>query len=296
MVRCAFVVLLMLTLLVRVPVTSRAQEATPQPTQTTSATPVSPDAEIITEVLATIRLPAAAIPPSPAIVDVWLWSLRPGEEDTYASAAQPSIAADVVLEGAYAVESEGRLQVQRATGLEEVPAGTVVTVRPGDAVIYVENQAAQIMRNPAAAAARVISIQVFAADPASDEPESTVASSRMSSEDWERSGLVGQDVLVRVERLTVPPGASLPAVVPEVQTPQFFAVARGLTQWTISAPGAATPAAAVPFARNEVLWFRALGEGEQLHLQNPGDRPLVLLQVTLSADSKATPVAATPMS
>ena len=68
------------------------------------ATPVSPGAEITTEALATIRLPAAAIPPSPAIVDVWLATLAPGQELGFATGASlPSIVVDVVLSGALLV-------------------------------------------------------------------------------------------------------------------------------------------------------------------------------------------------
>ena len=292
MVRYAFVMLLMLMMLISVPLPGRAQEASPIPTAAI-ATPVSPSTEITTEALVRIRLPAAVIPPPPTSVDVWQWILRRGEELTYAG-DQPSIAADVVLSGEYSVQSEGRIQVQRAAGLEEVPPGTEVTVRPGDAVIYVENQATQILRNSGDEVARVISVEVFSADPPADGPASNVASSRVSPEDWERSGLAGQNLAVSVERLTVPPGASLPAFVPDVQAPRIFSVARGAAEWTIIAPGAATPPPAEPFVRNEVLWFRTLGEGEQLQLQNLGDRPLVLLQVTLSADHAAMPIA-TPL-
>src|SRR4051794_16823313 len=90
--------------------------------------------------VAQLRLPAAAIPPPPAIVDVWVWSLSPGQDRAFATGDSPlSIAAEVVLAGEYSVRSEGRLQVQRATGFEEVAPGTVVTVHPGEAVIYVEN-------------------------------------------------------------------------------------------------------------------------------------------------------------
>ena len=39
------------------------------------------------------------------------------------------------------------------------------------------------------------------------------------------------------------------------------------------------------------MWFQTLDNGEQLHLRNDEDQPLVLLQVTLSADHPATPVA-----
>jgi hypothetical protein len=69
-VRSVFVLLLTLLLLVSAPLTSRAQEATPMPAAAALATPIASDAAITSEVLATIRVPAAAVPPLPAIVDV----------------------------------------------------------------------------------------------------------------------------------------------------------------------------------------------------------------------------------
>ena len=50
MVRSVFVLLPTLLLLVSAPLTSRAQEATPQPALTTSATPVASNAAITSEV------------------------------------------------------------------------------------------------------------------------------------------------------------------------------------------------------------------------------------------------------
>jgi hypothetical protein len=282
MIRCAFALLLTLLLLVRVPVTSRAQEATP----------VSPDAAITTEVLATIRLPATANPALPAIFDVWLWRLTPGEELRFTTEdSSPSIAADVVLEGAYTVESEGRLQVQRTTGLEEVPSGTDVTVRAGEAVIYVENQAAQTLRNTGDEASQVLSFGVFSATPSTG-----VQVGPVGQEDWARSGLAGQALTVRVERLTLPPGASLPAFVSEVRAPRILAVADGVALRTIVSPGAVTPRPARAFGQDEVMWLRSLSEGDEWHVRNDEDRPLVLLQVTITRDPTVPPAAATPTS
>jgi hypothetical protein len=287
MVQYAFVVLSLLALLMSVPITSHAQEASPIPTAGKSATPVSPTTDITTETLAEITLPAAAIPPSPAIVDVWLATLRPGEELAFETAASPpSIVADVVLSGEFTVLSEGRLQVQRAAGREDVPANTVVTIHPGEAVIYVDNQAAQTFRNTGRGMLTAVSFGVFSA-----APPSTFTEGAVSQDDWERSGLAGHDLTVSVERLTVPPEGSLPAFVPDVQTPRIFVVAEGVAQWAIIAPGGATPTAAFSFARGETLRFRALDNGEQLYLRNDEDQPLVLLQVTLSADRTATPMA-----
>jgi hypothetical protein len=287
MVRYAVVALSMLTLLMSVPLISRAQEASPIPTGAAIAAPISPSGDITTEALAEIRLPAAAIPPAPAIVDVWLATLGPGQEIAFATGASPpSIVADVVLSGELSVHSEGRLQVQRAGGREDVPANTVVTIHPGEAVIYVDNQAAQSFRNTSRGTLTAISFGVFSA-----APPSTFTEGAVSQENWERSGLAGQDLTVSVERLTVPPEGSLPAFVPDVQTPRIFVVAEGAAQQAIIAPDGATPTAAVPFGRGETMWFHTLADGEQLHVRNEEDRPLVLLQVTLSADRTATPVA-----
>ena len=85
MVRCTFATLLALTMLTGVSLTSHAQDANPFPTKDAMATPVSPSAGITTETLATIRLPAATIPPPPAIIDVWLATLSPGRK----SGSQP---------------------------------------------------------------------------------------------------------------------------------------------------------------------------------------------------------------
>jgi mannose-6-phosphate isomerase-like protein (cupin superfamily) len=264
------------------------------PTLAQEATPGSSGAEFTTEALAQVQLPATANPALPAAFDVWLWGLIPGEELRFETGdAPPSIAADVVLAGEYTVRSEGRLQVQRAAGLEEVAPGTDVTVHPGDVVIYVENQAAQVMRNPGDETAQAISFGAFSAAPAADATLETV-----SQADWERSGLAGQELTVTVERLTVPPGSSLPPFVPDVHAPRVFVVEEGEAQWVLLAPARATPPApaAIPFGREQTIAFQPLPPGEQLQLRNDEDRPLVLLQVTVRAADAATPVAATPMS
>ena len=285
MVRYA-VVLLFILLLMRGPLTSEAQEASPIPTGAAVAPSVSPSTAVTTETLAEIRLPPAVIPPSPAIVDVWLATLSPGQEIGFeAGASPPSIVVDVVLGGQLMVLSKGRVQVQRPEGLEEVPPDTVVTIHPDEAVIYIDNRAEQTFRNPGRSTLTAISFGVFSA-----APPSTFTEGAVSQEDWERSGLAGQDLTVRVEQHTIAPGASLPAFVPDVATPRIFVVAESVAQRAIIAPGGASPTAAVPFGPGETMWFQALDTGAQLHVRNDEDQPLVLLQVTLSADHPATPV------
>jgi hypothetical protein len=43
------------------------------------------------------------------------------------------------------------------------------------------------------------------------------------------------------------------------------------------------------------MWLRSLREGDQWQVRNAEDRPLVLLQVTITRDPIAPPVAATPL-
>ena len=286
MVRCAVGVLVLLTLLTGGSLTSRAQKASPIPTRAPIASPIASSAAITTESLAEIRLPAAALPPSPTIVDVWLATLGPGQALAFPTGASPpSIVVDVVLSGSLTVRSNGRVQIQRAEGFEEVAPTTVVTIHPDEAVIYVDNQAAQAFRNPSREMLTAISFGIFSA-----APPSTFTQGAVSQEDWDRSGLAGQDLTVSVERLALRPQGSLPAFVPDVQRPRIFVVAEGVAHSAIIAPGEATPTAAIPFAAGETIGFQTLDPGEQRHLRNDEDQPLVLLQVTLSADLPATPV------
>ena len=284
MVRCTLAMVLILAMLMGVPAISRAQDATPISTGSVSATPVGPGAEIATEALATIRLPAATIPPPPAIVDVWLATLTPGQQLGFATGASPpSIVADVVLSGQLMVLSKGRVQVQNAEGLEEVAPNTVVTIRPGEAIIYIDNQAEQTFRNPGRSTLTAVSFGVYSA-----APPSTFTDGSVSQEDWERSGLAGRDLTVTVERLTVPPGARLPGFAPDVRAPRVFAVAEGVAQAEIMTPDGAISPVAERFGAGQVIRFRMLGAGERLQLRNTETEPLVLLQVTLSADDAPT--------
>ena len=211
--RSTLALLLTLTLLMSVPLTSRAQDASPIPTGRGRATPVSPrcrdhDAALGDDPVAGGRDPAPAGHRRCLAGDP-----RPGQELGFATGASPpSIVVDVVLSGALLVLSEGRVQVQRAAGLEEVAPATVVTIHPGEAVIYVDNQAAQTFRNPGRSTLTALSFGVFSA-----AAPSTFTAGPVSQEDWARSGLAGHDLTVTVERLTVPPGASLPAFVPDVR-------------------------------------------------------------------------------
>jgi mannose-6-phosphate isomerase-like protein (cupin superfamily) len=193
--------------------------------------------------------------------------------------------ADVVLSGQLMVLSKGRVQVQRAAELEEVAPDTVVTIHPGEAIIYIENQAEQTFRNPGRNTLTAISFGIFSA-----APPSTFTAGPVSQEDWERSGLAGQDLTVTVERLTLPPGANLPAFVPDARAPRVFVVAEGVAQSAVVTPTGATPAPGERFGSGQVIGFRTLAAGERLQLRNDEAEPLVLLQVTIKADDAPTQV------
>jgi hypothetical protein len=288
----AFVMLFVIMTLMSVPMMGRAQEASPILTETSLATPASSSGAITTEEWARISLPATTIPPPPAMVDVWLWTLSPNQEIAFAvEELPPSVAADVLLSGQVTVHSDGRLQVQRAQGVDEVSPGTEVTIRAGEAVIYIDNQAAQSVRNTGEDEARAISFGVF-----STAPPATRTIGPVGTEDWERSGLAGHDLLVTVERLTLEPGASLLAFTPDVHAPRIFAVTEGVAHAVLLSADAATPSRPVSHYRDTVIWFRGLGPGERLQLRNDADRPLELIQLTVNADPSGPAVGATPTS
>ena len=63
-----------------------------------------------------------------------------------------------------------------------------------------------------------------------------------------------------------------------------------MAQAVIVTPGGATQRRPNAFGPGQVTRFRTLGAGERLQLRNTEDQPLVLLQVTVSADQAPTRV------
>jgi hypothetical protein len=258
--------------------------ATPMDQTTTAASPGAGTTEMTTETVATVSLLAEAMPELPAIFDAWIWSLAPGESVEIPSyEPSVSIAADVVVDGEYVVQSEGRMQLQRSGTIEEVAPGTEVSLGVGDAVVYVENAAAQKGRNQGDTETRTVSFGVFSVAPPVLEYPGVV-----SKDDWERSGLAENNVAVRVERVTIPAGGSLP-VESDPAAPSFYAVHQGTVEWALTQLDGQMPV--LRYFPGNMIRFRPLNEGEMLELRNPGEEPLVLLQLTLgpSAAEAATP-------
>ena len=260
--------------------------ATPSGQMMTAASPDAGTTEMTMKELATVSLLAEAMPEHPAVFDAWTGGLASGESFEFPS-YEPAvtIAADVVVAGEYAAQSEGRMQLQRGGIVEEIEPGTEVSLGVGDAVVYVENAAAQQVRNPGEAPSETVSFGVFSVAPPEAEYPGVI-----SQDDWERSSLAGRDVAVTVERVTIPAGGSLP-VEPDPAAPRFYAVNQGTLEWALTRPDGQMPV--LRFFPGQMIPFRPLNEGEMLELRNPGEEPLILLQLTLAPSApaaEATPV------
>jgi hypothetical protein len=257
-----------------------------------STTPSGSAPDLTVEKVATVPLLAAAMPQHPAVFDTWMSSYEPGDDAEYPS-YEPAltIAADIVLTGDYAAQSAGRMQVDRGATIEEVTPNTEVTIGPGESVIYVENAAAQKVRNPGDTTANLISFGVFSVAPPNHPFLGVV-----KKDDWAQSGLAEENLAVAIERLTLPPGASLPLYEPDVSAPRIFAIEQGDLDWTVvPAVSADEPVATLHFRAGQVIPFRALRPGQQLALSNTGEEPLTMLELTLSPD-EGTAIVGTPIS
>jgi hypothetical protein len=259
--------------------------ATPAATPAASVT-VEGDEDIAVERIATVSLLHEAMPEEDASFDAWLGYWGPEEGIEFPSyAPQVSIAADVVLSGAQISQSEGRMQLQRKGTTEEIAPGTEVTLDPGDAVVYVENSAAQELRNPGETPTETISFGVF----------SNVTATAMSHADWEQSGVAMGDFAVIVDRITLSPGASLDPYHPDLAEPTLFAVSAGELQLdVVSSDAPSESRATLRFLPGQLIPFRSLAADMQFVLRNAGNDPLTLIQLTLTREGaeagEGTPV------
>ena len=169
MVRYAFVVLLMLTLPMSAPLTGHAQDATPIPSRDGDGNPgLARRRHYHGDLGADPVAGRDRSHPSPAIVDVWLATLAPGRNSGLRP-GRPRPASWPTLSSAASCWSSpkagSRCSAQR--GARRCAPDTVVTIHPGEAVIYVDNQAAQTFRNPGRRTLTAISFGVFSAAPPS---------------------------------------------------------------------------------------------------------------------------------
>jgi hypothetical protein len=266
------------------------------------ATPV-PAAGVTTERLVEGTFPAEFVPGGPAIVGNVVLTLEPGARVDCPSAA-PADGVDLafVLEGTLAVRSEGAVIAVRAGGEREaVVPGSEVELGPGDTALTLDREVARSIGNPGAGPAVVFTGYIVSTTaPATPlpivPPESTVCGypSTFGPPDWERTGLAGGPVRARLERLTQPPGTSLPPV--EAPWPVLGYVLAGRVELAITRADG-TPAPGRPLRLRAGSSAAYLGwlspvPGTTFTLSNTGDEPLVLLVLTLEpAEEAGTPTA-----
>jgi hypothetical protein len=115
----------------------------------------TPPAGSASRIVFSATLPADVLPTGPAVVGLLRFTLGPGASVTYpVGSSPPSVAFEVIGAGTYGVTSGGRLLVVRAAAVatpgagQMIPPGTEVTLGPGDAVVYLDNdEAVQTVRN-----------------------------------------------------------------------------------------------------------------------------------------------------
>jgi Putative zinc-finger len=246
-------------------------------------------AGVASETLQTLTLPAEALPLRGrhrrwALITGWRVTYAPGASaQVPAAAAEQGAAVEIVLEGAYAVRAEAAIRVVRADGaVDDVPPGTEVRLGPGDAVLYLDDTAAQAYRNPGDRRTVVLGLAVVVARDA-DRADALAGAAGVAVEslgtiaaaDVELSGIVAGPLVVALRRVTVAPGAHLPAA--DGATPTLRYVEAGAVAW-----GPDGSAATVVSKGQAVPWTPS-GSGGGPVLRNDGPAPAVVLEFAIAA-------------
>jgi hypothetical protein len=262
------------------------QQATPpvDASSTPAASP-SPAASIATQVNATF--PASALPAGSAEVDFYRWTLTGGLVTTREPGNFPAgVRVDLVVAGAYTARVDGPLLVVRsgttAAAPESIAPGTAVTLGPGDAAIYPENDRGQTWGNAGAEPLVLLVAGVFATalpePPVGLTPEGL---GTIAPNEWADAYSVPPGpVMLTLRRLTLAPGAALPeytAVGPELIGIETGSL--GVTRTGSPLPPSAPSGQEVVRGSGEA--FR-VAPRMQVALRNAGDKPLVLVVLALT--------------
>ena len=196
------------------------------------------------EILAEVEIPAEALPEGPTAAMIAWFTWKANTEDAVpAGTFEKGILVDVVMEGSYALRS-GPLHVMRAGTdgpPEEFAAGEEAVLATGDAVLYLENDAAWEFRNAAPAQpGMALEALIISTDPPALPVESVVdpehvdddpslhleVLNRSEPEIWANGA--GGPLVVTIWRAELAPGASLPP--PETGIVQVVAAESGETR------------------------------------------------------------------
>ncbi len=162
------------------------------------------DAGVAIETLVEATLPAETIPTGEAVLTFLRLTWEPSAVLSLPSLAPArSVTVEAVVAGAYALRVDVPLRVRRAArGAPDVPPGTEVTLGPGDAVVYPDNAAAQVLRNPGPDPLVTIGVGIFSTvASAAPAPSVLPAGVRidelgfLDARDWARAGLAGSLVV-----------------------------------------------------------------------------------------------------
>jgi hypothetical protein len=228
--------------------------------------------------------------------------LAPGEGGSLPSISPATgIGFELLLEGSYTVSSGSPLRVVRVSGAtEEIPAGTTVTLAPGDSVLHLDVGATQSWRNPGQTEAVLIGAGFYTSNTAIRQRGGTLVGvggiageywAEMEGNIWIASGIPDGPVLATIRRLTLSPGAALPAM-PEVY-PTLRWIESGEVGWTAVGAGIATRPPDKPTSRffgGQRLPWTPSAPGVQIVLSNPSDTdPAVIWEVILTPAGPSPP-------
>jgi hypothetical protein len=250
--------------------------ASPVPRMTSPASPP--------ERLLATTFPAARLPQGSAAVEFWRSTWEPGFE-YLATEYHPSVSVggDLVLSGEWAARSDGDILVWRNGRIEDAPLNQEVVLRPGEAVIYLDNAANEWLRNASDATTETANFAITLGEDYQG-PNLGV--------DWEQSGLSGHDVTVTIDRQTLAPGEAL-LVTPDMSAPAVRIVDAGTLEWVLRGSDGQEAATPLRFGQGAVVPFAMPAEGGQIALRSGGNEPLVLLTMTMTRAEEAV---ATPAS
>jgi hypothetical protein len=207
----------------------------------------------------------------------------------------PGIGVELIEEGTYTVRLDAPFTITRAgmEQMEEVAAGTEVTLGPGDVARFPDYAAPGEIRNTGTDAVSVLGLAILSSEASSTpvpdlpaEVDPRALSSAFSS-DWRK--LPPGPVTVTLRRVSLPPGAELTpyepvgleTIVVEEGNASFAFIPAGETepsQPLIYGPGSATPLSSVQAGARRVV-------------SNDSEEPATLLILTIAAagDEAATP-------